>query len=73
MEQFDNSHEFLALKMIENDFLTYCLQVGSEDALSSVDDLNVTEQQLSMKAHSLDQVSTLLYNLVYLLNTFVAK
>lgn len=28
--------------------------VGSEDALSSVDDLNVTEQ-LSMKAHSLDQ------------------
>ncbi|CAB3246328.1 unnamed protein product [Arctia plantaginis] len=28
--------------------------VGSEDALSSVDDLNVTEQ-LSMKAHTLDQ------------------
>uniref|UniRef100_A0A2A4IU10 Protein phosphatase 1 regulatory subunit 21 N-terminal domain-containing protein n=1 Tax=Heliothis virescens TaxID=7102 RepID=A0A2A4IU10_HELVI len=29
--------------------------VGSEDALSSVDDLNVTEQ-ISMKAHSLDQL-----------------
>lgn len=38
-----------------NSLLIECLQVGSEDALSSVDDLNVTEQ-LSIKAHSLEQV-----------------
>ena len=31
------------------------LQLGSEDALSSVDDLNINEQ-LSIKAHTLDQV-----------------
>ena len=43
----------------------FCLQVGSEDALSSVDDLNVTEQ-LSMKAHSLEQVSTLFLHLLFL-------
>lgn len=39
-----------------NSLLIECLQVGSEDALSSVDDLNVTEQ-LSIKAHSLEQVT----------------
>lgn len=30
-------------------------QIGSEDALSSVDDLNVNEQ-LSMKVHTVEQV-----------------
>lgn len=38
------------------DYNFFIAQVGSEDALSSVDDLNVTEQ-LSMKAHTLDQVT----------------
>lgn len=30
-------------------------QIGSEDALSSVDDLNINEQ-LSMKVHTVEQV-----------------
>lgn len=36
----------------------YLLQIGSEDALSSVDDLNINEQ-LSIKTHTLEQVSIL--------------
>lgn len=35
----------------------FCQQLGSEDALSSVDDVN---EHLSMKAHSLEQVILIL-------------
>lgn len=42
----------------------FFFQVGSEDALSSVDDSNINEQ-LSTKAHTLEQVSILNYTQNY--------